>query len=407
MLLTCGALRSGASGLHGRTTLVVMRRCQSLARHRPACGPLAGATWRPSLAPSRAVTSRDFASLRADWKTHPENVEVFVFDEEGQFEKQSLSIRELRKDHGINFRRNFYVPLDSAHATCQVHKVKNTVQAWAGLASGESDAVIDIDVLRSVAAELKAENRAKYGCILAALEKHTDMQSQAALVYVILCREFQDRLYEKGHIKEYAILLALSLAWLAYDMPKLGDQRTRTFYIEVVQQLLMYNIVGDRAYMPGGEGRGVRSAKLGGMPAGTQLALISNADIRAWAREQWPEEYNEMVGSLWDQNDNENYFSQMAQQLGWKPSPRMVEARARKTDWAMMYLANESRSKAIAGAAMYSRAYTSERFHVASRMDLNSAEYFAYEEQCAARARKEAKTQARPVRANFKGKGEL
>ena len=239
---------------------------------------------------------------------------------------------ELSKDHGIDFRRNFYVPLDSAHAACQVHKVKNTVQAWSNMADGTEDAVIDIGVLREVASELKSENRAKYGCILAALEKHTDMQSQAALIYVVMCREFHDRLYEKGHMREYAVLTALALAWLAYDMPGLGDQRTRTFYIEVVQQLLVYNIVGDRLYMPGGGGSGVRSAKFGGMPAATQLALISNADIRAWARKNWPEEYEQMVGSLWNQNDNENYFSQMAQQLGWKPSPKMVEARARKTE---------------------------------------------------------------------------
>ena len=113
MLLTCGALRSGASGLHGRTTLVVMRRCQSLARHRPACGPLAGATWRPSLAPAR-----DFASLRADWKTHPENVDVFVFDEEGQFEKQSLSIRELRKDHGLHAREVVSMAMNTQGQRC-------------------------------------------------------------------------------------------------------------------------------------------------------------------------------------------------------------------------------------------------------------------------------------------------
>ena len=50
---------------------------------------------------------------------------------------------------------------------------------------------------------------------------------------------------------------------------------------------------------------------------------------------------------------------------------------------------------------MYSRAYTAEQFHTSTRVDLASAEYFAFEEQSA--ARKEAKTQARPIRANFKG----
>ena len=42
-----------------------------------------------------------------------------------------------------------------------------------------------------------------------------------------------------------------------------------------------------------------------------------------------------MVGDLYMQNDVENYFSEMARQLGWKPAPKMVEARARKTDWAV------------------------------------------------------------------------
>jgi hypothetical protein len=30
----------------------------------------------------------------------------------------------------------------------------------------------------------------------------------------------------------------------------------------------------------------------------------------------------------------ENYFSELAQQMGYKPSERMVEARARRVDWA-------------------------------------------------------------------------
>ena len=37
---------------------------------------------------------------------------------------------------------------------------------------------------------------------------------------------------------------------------------------------------------------------------------------------------------MFSQKDVENYFSELAQQMGYKPSERMVEARARRVDFS-------------------------------------------------------------------------
>lgn len=146
-----------------------------------------------------------------------------------------------------------------------VHKVKNFVQGLASLVTA-NDAVLDITVLRAVAAEMMAEDKRKYGSLHAALEKKTDMQSQAALCFLVTCRAYHDRLLLRGHLKEFAILQALGMAWLAYDLHGLSREH-RTYFIELIQQLLVFNVIGDRMFLPGGtkggEAMGVRASHFG------------------------------------------------------------------------------------------------------------------------------------------------
>lgn len=83
------------------------------------------------------------------------------------------------------------------------------------------------------------------------------------------------------------------MAWQAYDMPGLtAAERTRR--IELIQAMLVYNILGESLYLPGGGGGGVRSKKFGGLAAQNLLAMVANADARDKFRERYPEDYKEM-----------------------------------------------------------------------------------------------------------------
>ena len=60
--------------------------------------------------------------------------------------------------------------------------MKNFVQSLAKLAASDESAVLDAGVLLTVAMELAASNPAKYGALVAALTKTTDMQGEYALL---------------------------------------------------------------------------------------------------------------------------------------------------------------------------------------------------------------------------------
>lgn len=100
-------------------------------------------------------------------------------------------------------------------------------------------------------------------------------------------------------------------------------------------------------------------------------------------------------------------FSQLAQQLGYKPSQRMIEARARKADFAAAFLSDPKKRKAVCGASMYSTAHSSARWTSEQSIDVESDEYYKYEHDVGEHAFKQAKMKATAVRANFKGQGGL
>lgn len=88
------------------------------------------------------------------------------------------------------------------------------------------------------------------------------------------------------------------MAWLAEDMDGF-TQEYRTFCIEAVRALLVYNILGDQLYLPFGGGMtkeekgepmGVRAGFFGGFAATNMLAFLANGAARGWFREQHPTE---------------------------------------------------------------------------------------------------------------------
>ena len=202
---------------------------------------------------------------------------------------------------GIDFSRRIYV---GKHTQCVDHKPKNFVQNLAG--ADPSDHILDIAGLHECVMELYEENPKLYGALVAALEKKTDMQSTPALVYVLICRRMHERLLRKGYLREYAILYALGMAYMAYTMPGL-DKAERTRRIELIQALLVYNLYGDRMYLPFGSvgkaARGVRAEKIGGMAATNLLAFLANADARARFRYEYPDEWAHVCETMYSQKD--------------------------------------------------------------------------------------------------------
>ena len=107
------------------------------------------------------------------------------------------------------------------------------MQALSKLLEKKTNAVISAERLIEVAEELAAE-KGEYWPLKAALERHTDMQSEGALAFLLLCPEYLDRLLEHGYEEEFVMLEAIGMAWMAYDMPGL-TQAERTRRIELVQ----------------------------------------------------------------------------------------------------------------------------------------------------------------------------
>ena len=64
----------------------------------------------------------------------------------------------------------------------------------------------------------------------------------------VCCPEYLDRLLAEGHEREYCVLEAVGMGFLAEDMDG-WTQEYRTFCIELVRALLAYNILGDQLYL--------------------------------------------------------------------------------------------------------------------------------------------------------------
>ena len=120
------------------------------------------------------------------------------------------------------------------------------------------------------------------------LEKSRGLIESTRLGYLVTCAEYLDALLEAGLEREYCVVEAIGMAWLAEDMPGL-PQVERTRRIEMVRSLLIYNICGDRLCMPfeggkkrevRGEATGVRAGHFGGMAVANLLAFRANAVAR-------------------------------------------------------------------------------------------------------------------------------
>ncbi|KOO30783.1 hypothetical protein Ctob_014392 [Chrysochromulina tobinii] len=236
----------------------------------------------------------------------------------------------------------------SVRSSCWVHKYKNNVQGIRSMADDDegSESFSKGRLLRvvkkliGVASNEKDEK--KYRAVLMGLMGKTDMLSQAALAWVMLCPEFLDALdAEPDCWREHTVLTILGLAFLAWDMPHLTDVE-RSHRIELCEALLIYSMAGEQMYLPflnesnqGAEPGlvGILASKIGPFTSQNLIAFLQNGAARRQFRQQFPDEYKSLVELSLNNNDLENFFSLIAQQLGYKPMLRDFEARCQQLDF--------------------------------------------------------------------------
>ena len=187
---------------------------------------------------------------------------------------------------------NFYAPLDRTFSECSGHKAKTFVQNVNRLYESGKACIIDVVAMERVACEMAGKDD-KFKPLIYPFHGTTDMQGEYALCFILVCPEYLDELFRQGLEREFCVLEALGMAWLAEDMHGL-PQIERTRCIEMVRALVVYNICGDKLYLPfeggetratAGEPQGVRSAHFGGIASQSLLAFLTNAASRCFFRQ--------------------------------------------------------------------------------------------------------------------------
>ena len=209
-------------------------------------------------------------------------------------------------------------------------------------------------VVRELAeAATSPEEHAKFAALDSVLTGGTDMHSQAAHVYLLICPELLEGLRTRDDCNaEYITLSVLGLAWTAWDMKGLTAlERTRR--IELLEALLIYNLGGDQLYLPFySEGRntkgcgdnyklnGILSQHLGVFSMQNFLALLQNNAVRRQSQQQFPLET--FIERAAPNNEIETFFSQIAVH-GYKPRLMELQARIYKVDAATRILHDPTR----------------------------------------------------------------
>ena len=188
---------------------------------------------------------------------------------------------------------------------------------------------------------------AKHAAIDSVLTGGTDMHSQAAHIYVLLCPPLLAEFEKRPECNpEYVTLKVLGMAWLGWDMGNLTDlERIRR--VELVEALFLYNVGGEQLFLPfydeaakkqkGSKGVlvGILSQHVGIFSTQNVCALLQNGAVHRQRRQQNPLEM--FIEKCAPNNELESFFSQVAIH-GYKPRLMELQARMYKIDAAMRIL---------------------------------------------------------------------
>lgn len=227
---------------------------------------------------------------------------------------------------------------------CPPHKYKNLVQAIKRMEAkdeGVEGATEQLSKrrLQEVADDLvsnasTAEEQARFQTLQLALAGGTDMQSQAACIYLLICPEYLEALKKRADCwREHTILYIFGQAWMAWDRPHLSHEE-RIRVIESVEALLCFNLGGEQLYLPflneTDKGtkpglKGILAGDMGALTSQNLLAFLSNGAVKRQFREQYPDEYVHAVERSMMNNDLETFHSEITQSLGFKPTMRNLQ----------------------------------------------------------------------------------
>ena len=268
-----------------------------------------------------------------------------------------------------------------------------------------------------VANATSSSEQVRFQTLQLALAGGTDMQSQAACTYLLICPEFLDELKRRPDCwREHTILYVFGQAWMAWDRPGLSHEE-RCRVIEGIEALLGFNLAGEQLYLPflneTNKGtkpglKGILAGDMGFLSSQNVLAFLTNGAVKRQFREQYPDEYVHAVERAMMNNDVETFHSEITQQLGFKPTMRNLQGRLTKIDYAMRTLFDPERRfhitlsrKKMYDPVEFYLSHNVFRWNDASAIDLQSAAGQKYLNMVADRAIQSAKGKPESIRSRF------
>jgi hypothetical protein len=270
---------------------------------------------------------------------------------------------ELKEFHDLDFGFDILIRQGHWFVQCTSHEYKGLVKNIANQASDDRSVdVMSREKLLRVLDELTesaadATEQSECSALKVLLNGSGDQHSQSMATFLLCCPRFLDALKASPDCQhEHTILSILGMGWAACDMSHLTDiERTRR--LELVQALLAFNLGGEQIFLPfydetnSGKAPGLKGILAGTMgPFTTQrlLALLSNASVRRQFRETYPEAYATHCERWMSNNDVESFFSEVATQMGYKPTLRNLTGRLFKIHFSMRMQFDPERRWALA-----------------------------------------------------------
>ena len=262
---------------------------------------------------------------------------------------------EMNEFYDIDLRSSMLYGAGHWLYQCPSHKYKRVTRQLVTYLKDETEEVqgrFSIRRLLRVNRELAdrastPSEHAKFAAIDSVITGGSDMHSQAAHIYVLLCPPLLADLAKRPDCNpEYVTLKVLGMAWMAWDMSHLTElERVRR--LQLVEALWVYNIGGEQLYYPfydettkkhkGSKGVlvGILSQHAGVFSMQNVLALLHNSAVNGQRRQQNPLELFLEVTAL--NNEIETFWSQIAIH-GYKPRLMELQAIMYKIDGAMRIL---------------------------------------------------------------------
>lgn len=225
---------------------------------------------------------------------------------------------------------HFYCPrrLPIMHE-CFVHKLKNLLQGLQRQkpAAAAGEYVISLENMRRVA-ELAPRSTGHLGFCRRAF----DVQISLAMEAVAMDEGFKQKLIVNGCVTDALVLDVVGIAHQAFGLPSLTA--SERWARQHTLSYLIWNLWGEKLFIPGPHGINIsKKTRIQGLVPDSLLAMLSNADGRAWLLKTLPKhEADIFVEKCLSNDDVEGVFGGLIQRLGFKASVKATLAALRTNE---------------------------------------------------------------------------